>query len=386
VFLAAAGTVAVVTPLVRLAALRLGAIDRPSDRKVHPKATPTIGGVGILMGVLVGFGVAALIPAFRSAYRESSALQGTLFAVLVVTAVGVVDDVRTLSAPAKAAGQVLAAGLLILNSVEILLFWFPGQGVVSLGSDLAVPLTVLWVLIMVNAVNLIDGLDGLAAGIVIIAATAFFIWIQVTPATPSVFGTSATTAALLSAIAAGSAIGFLPYNFHPARIFMGDSGAMQLGLLLAAATISGVGRTIQPTRGDIAAFSIPVLIPAIVLAIPLADVAMAIVRRLRHGRPIFAPDKEHIHHQLMEIGNTHRRAVLIMYFWSALLAGAALWAAHVSSRITVVLIGVGVLALIALTYIPKRIIETRRARARANAEHAAVSASASGLSEHLQGS
>jgi len=128
------------------------------------------------------------------------------------------------------------------------------------------------------------------------------------------------------------------------------------------------------------------LIPAIVLAIPLADVAMAIVRRLRHGRPIFAPDKEHIHHQLMQIGNTHRRAVLIMYFWSALLAGAALWAAHVSSRVTVVLIGVGVLALIALTYIPKRIIETRRARARANAEHAAVPTSASGLSEHLQGS
>jgi len=389
VFLATAATVAAVTPLVRLLSLRLGAVDQPSDRKVHPRSTPTNGGIGILLGTLVGMGVAHLIPSLRPVFRESSELQGALLAVLVITAVGVVDDLRTLSAPAKVAGQVLAAGLLILNSVEILFFWFPGQGVVSLGSDLAVPLTIAWVLIMVNAINLIDGLDGLAAGIVAIAAIAFFAWIQSTPATPSVFETSATTAALLSAIAAGGAIGFLPYNFHPAKIFMGDSGAMQLGLLLAAATISGVGRTIQPTRGDIAAFSIPVLIPAIVLAVPLADVLLAVIRRMRHGRPVFAPDKEHIHHQLMVIGNTHRRAVLTMYFWSALLAGAALWASRVSSRSDVILIGVGVLALIALTYVPKRIIEGRRAKRSAKAAAAAAPSTPPApqqLSEHLQGS
>src|SRR5207253_7851616 len=137
---------------------------------------------------------------------------------------GLVDDLRAISAPAKAAGQILAAGVLILTGVELLFFWFPTQGVISLGPDLAVPLTLAWVLLMVNAVNLIDGLDGLAAGTVAIAAVAFFIWVFVTPAT---FPSSSSTAALLSAIVAGAALGFLPYNFYPARIFMGDSGSMQ---------------------------------------------------------------------------------------------------------------------------------------------------------------
>jgi UDP-GlcNAc:undecaprenyl-phosphate GlcNAc-1-phosphate transferase len=365
VFLATAGAVAAATPLVRRIAIRVGAIDQPSDRKVHPKPTPTIGGMAILVGTLVGMGVAYLIPSLRAVFRESSELQGALFAALAITFVGVVDDLRTLSAPAKVAGQVLAAGLLILNSVELLFFWFPTQGVISLGSDLAVPLTVAWVLLMVNAVNLIDGLDGLAAGTVAIAAIAFFTWVFVTPAT---FPTSSSTAALLSAIVAGAALGFLPYNFYPARIFMGDSGSMQLGVLLAAATISGVGRTIQPSRGDIAAFSIPVVIPAIVLAVPLADVALAIIRRLRRGRPIFAPDKEHIHHQLRNIGLTHRRAVLIMYFWSVLLAGAALGVALVRGRFLNVFTIVGALVVIMATLVPSRVRKVRRVRAERRAE------------------
>jgi len=360
VFLATAGTVAAVTPLVRFLAIRIGAIDHPSDRKVHPKPTPTIGGVGILVGTLVGMGVAYLIPSFRAVFEESSELQGALLGAVIITFVGLLDDLRTLSAPAKVAGQILAAGLLILNSVEIFFFWFPTQGVVSLGSDLAVPLTVAWVLLMVNAINLIDGLDGLAAGIVTIAAAAFFVWIRLTPAT---FGPSATTAALLSVVAGGAAIGFLPWNFYPARIFMGDSGSMQLGVLLAAATISGVGRTIQPSRGDLAAFSIPVLIPAIVLAIPLADVALAITRRLWRHRPVFAPDKDHIHYRLQQIGHTHRQAVLLMYFWSALLAASALTVALVTTTLTyVVLIGLGALFLIGLTLVPSRIREAHRKR------------------------
>jgi UDP-GlcNAc:undecaprenyl-phosphate GlcNAc-1-phosphate transferase len=369
VFLAAAGATLVVTPLVRWLALRFGAIDRPSERKVHPKPTATLGGLGILAGVLAGLLAAYLIPEFRTVFRQSSELEGTLIALLVVTLVGAVDDVRPLSAPAKAAGQILAAGILILSSVELLFFWFPTQGVISLGSDIAVPLTVAWVLILVNGMNLIDGLDGLAAGIVVIASVAFFAWVYVTP---SPFGTSSTTAALLSAMAAGAAIGFLPYNFHPARIFMGDSGSMQLGLLLAAATVSGVGRTIQPSGGDIAAFSIPVLIPAIVLAVPLADVAMAIVRRLRHGRPVFAPDKEHIHYQLQKIGHSHRRAVLIMYFWSALLAGSALAVALINGREVVGAIVGASLVLIAATFVPQRILSGLRRRAAARAAAAMV--------------
>jgi len=359
VFLATAGAVLVVTPGVRWLAVKMGAIDRPSDRKVHPKPTPTLGGLGVLAGVLVGLGVAYLFPEFRRIFRQTFELQGTVLAAIVITGVGLVDDVRALSAPAKAAGQVLAAGVLILTGVELLFFWFPTQGVISLGPDLAVPLTIGWVLLMVNAVNLIDGLDGLAAGIVAIAAAAFFVWVYVEPST---FPESSQTAALLCAVAAGAAIGFLPYNFYPARIFMGDSGAMLLGLLLASATIAGVGRTLEPHGGDVAAFAIPVLIPVFVLAVPLIDVALAVIRRLRRGRPVFAPDKEHIHHQLREIGHTHRWAVLIMYYWAILLAGSGLAVSFINGRLIVGSILLVALALIGVTLLPRRLRERRRAR------------------------
>ena len=365
VFVATAGAVLLATPLVRRIAVRFGAIDRPSDRKVHPKPTPTLGGVGILVGVLVGLGVAYLIPSFRALYHQSLELQGTLIAAVVMTGIGVLDDTRTLSAPAKVAGQLLAAGLLILNGVELLFFWFPTQGVISLGSDLSVPLTALWILTMVNGVNLIDGLDGLAAGIVTIAALAFFAWVYVSPP----LGVQPlSTAALLSVIAAGAAFGFLPYNFYPAKIFMGDSGAMQLGIVLAAATLSGVGRTVQPSGGDIAAFSIPVLIPMIVLAVPLVDVALAIIRRLRKGRAVFAPDKEHIHHQLREIGHTHRQAVLIMYVWSVLLAGSALAVAFINGRLLVGSILVVAASLFVATLAPARLRRRREKRSARRAQ------------------
>src|SRR5207244_12928545 len=153
---------------------------------------------------------------------------------------------------------------------------------------------------------------------------------------------------------AGAAVGFLPYNFYPARIFMGDSGAMLLGLLLASATVAGVGRTLQPRGGDVAAFAIPVLIPIFVLAVPLIDVALAVIRRLLRGRPVFAPDKEHIHHQLRQIGHTHRRAVLIMYYWAILLAGSGLAVSFINGRLIVGAILAVALALIVVPVVPRR--------------------------------
>jgi UDP-GlcNAc:undecaprenyl-phosphate/decaprenyl-phosphate GlcNAc-1-phosphate transferase len=374
VFLASAGAVVVVTPLVRRLAIKVGAIDQPSDRKIHPKPTPTGGGVGLLLGVFAGLAVAYLVPSLRPTFAESSELQGTLLAAIVITVIGVVDDMLSLSAPAKIAGQVLAAGLLAITGVELLFFWFPfGQGIVIVGSDLAVPLTVAWVLVMVNAINLMDGLDGLAAGIVVIGAAAFFVYLA---AGPTPFAEPATAAKVISAAAAGAAIGFLPYNFYPARIFMGDSGSMLLGLLLASATISGVGRTVQPSGGDIAAFAIPVLIPILVLAVPLLDVAMAVFRRLRRGRPVFAPDKEHIHHQLREIGHTHRRAVLVMYFWSALAAGCALAITYINGRgVIAVILAVSMLLILA-TFVPQRIRGWSRARRARELEAKSRSASA----------
>jgi UDP-GlcNAc:undecaprenyl-phosphate/decaprenyl-phosphate GlcNAc-1-phosphate transferase len=344
ILLATAGAAAVATPVVRYLAVRFGAIDRPSDRKVHPKPTPTLGGAAIWVAMLVGLGTAYLMPAFRGLFAVSSEPLGVALAGTAIMVLGAVDDIRDLPVPAKVAGQILAAGLLLLNGVQLVYFWFPGLGVVSLGPDLAVPLTLVWVLAVVNAVNLIDGLDGLAAGVVAIAAGAFF-W-YASPAGQAAFG-GPSPAALLSLVAAGAALGFLPYNFNPARIFMGDSGSMLLGLILAAATVSGVGRTDAPTNfSDFAALAIPVAIPLLVLAVPLVDVFLAIVRRMRRGRPVTRPDKEHIHHRLLEIGHSHRQAVLLMYLWSGLIAGSALLITFVRSRtLTIWLIVVVVLVL-----------------------------------------
>jgi UDP-GlcNAc:undecaprenyl-phosphate/decaprenyl-phosphate GlcNAc-1-phosphate transferase len=261
---------------------------------------------------------------------------------------GMVDDTRGVSAIGKLAGQVLAAGIVVLLGVQLLYFYFPGQGVISLSPDLAVPLTVLWIVALMNAVNLVDGLDGLAAGMVAIAAIAFFAYFR----TPD-GGDQASVAALMSTIVAGVALGFLPWNFHPAKIFMGDSGALMLGLLMAVATISGVGQNLEgPSGGDLAAIAIPIVVPLLVLAVPLLDVVLAIVRRMRKGIGITHADKEHIHHRLMDIGHSHPRAVLLMYLWSALISASALAVGLIDGRTTVGIVLLAALGLFLVTALP----------------------------------
>jgi UDP-GlcNAc:undecaprenyl-phosphate GlcNAc-1-phosphate transferase len=353
VFAVSALVTSLMTPLARRLALKVGAIDHPSDRKVHPRPTPTLGGTAIFCGILVALAVARLMPGFSGLYGNSSELWATLVAGSVVFAVGVYDDIKGSLPVAKLAGQVLAAGLLVLMGVQLLYVWFPGQGILSLSPDLSVPLTILWVLAMVNAVNLIDGLDGLAAGLVAIASIAFFLFIY---KTPGLYGL-ASPAALISSVTAGAAFGFLPWNFNPAKIFMGDSGAMLLGLLLAVATISGVGRSAYPpSGGDVAAFSIPVLMPLLILAIPFLDVALAIIRRVKKGKPVSHADKEHIHHRLLDIGHSHRQAVLLMYLWSALISGCALAVAFINGRKTVGIIVSALLLIFAVTFVPRMLI------------------------------
>jgi UDP-GlcNAc:undecaprenyl-phosphate GlcNAc-1-phosphate transferase len=360
VFLVTALSAFVATPLVRRLAVRIGAIDRPSDRKVHPKPTPTLGGLAIWLACLAGLAAAYAMPAFDDMFAASSEPLGVVLAGSVIVGLGSYDDLRGMAVPAKVAGQVLAAGLLLLAGVQLLYFWIPGLGVLSLGQDLAVPLTVIWVLAMINAVNLIDGLDGLAAGVVAIAAAAFFIYafrgdpITGVPSVEGFFSVEPSAAGLFSVVVAGAALGFLPHNFNPAKIFMGDSGSMLLGLVLAAATISGVGRTGEsPTNTELAALAIPVLIPLLVLAVPFTDVIWAIARRLRRRRPVYRPDKEHIHHRLLEIGHTHRQAVLIMYLWSALLASVALAITFIRSRALVALVVVAIAVILVGTAAPR---------------------------------
>jgi UDP-GlcNAc:undecaprenyl-phosphate GlcNAc-1-phosphate transferase len=335
VFLVAATTTGVATPGVRRLSVRIGAVAQPSDRMVHKDPTPSMGGLAMFAGVLVALLVARGVPFFNDLVRSPSQWIAVLAATSAIVLLGAVDDIMGLSAPSKLAGQIFSAGLLAVGGVQLLYFLFPGQGVLSLSSDLAVPLTILWVVAMVNAVNLIDGLDGLAAGIVAIAAIAFFAYMY---RSPGALG-GASAAALLAAVTAGVCVGFLPWNFNPARIFMGDSGAMLLGMLLAISTIFGVGRNpYPPTGGDLAILALPIFLPLLVLAIPFLDVVLAIGRRVRRGSGVSHADKEHIHHRLLDIGNSHRRAVLLLYLWSALISGCALAVAFLDSRMVVGLV------------------------------------------------
>jgi UDP-GlcNAc:undecaprenyl-phosphate/decaprenyl-phosphate GlcNAc-1-phosphate transferase len=306
------------TPLVRRLAVRLGAVDIPDDRKVHNDPTPTLGGVALFIALVNAVAVARGLGFFGDVFRTSSEPLGVLGAAAAIVALGVVDDLRGLRASTKLAGQVLAAGILVLAGVQVSYFWLPGVGLLSLSGDLSALITIGWTVALINAVNLIDGLDGLAAGVSTIAALSFFTYAH------RASNGEPTTAALLSIVVAGACVGFIRHNFNPARIFMGDSGSMLLGLLLASATVSGVGRTTEPQLADFTGFVIPVLIPFLVLAIPLADAGYAIARRMRGRRPVFHPDKQHIHHWLFEMARSHRGAVLIMYLWSAMLAGSTL--------------------------------------------------------------
>jgi len=313
----AAGASFVTTPIVRRIVVRLGAVDVPDDRKVHTTPTPTLGGLAIFAGVLAGMAAAWAMPHFRQLFTTSSEPIGVLFAGAAMVMLGSIDDTRGMKASTKLAGQIAGSGILILAGVQVFYFWLPGAGLISLSSDMSALITVAWTILVINAVNLIDGLDGLAAGVAGVAAAALFAYTyRTTGGVPS-------TSALLAVLVIGSCAGFIPHNFNPAKIFMGDSGSMLLGLLLASATVSGVGRTLEPGLSDVAGLIVPVLLPIFVLAVPLADTAFAVLRRIRGRRPLAVPDKRHIHHWLFEMAGSHRQAVLVMYLWSAMLAASA---------------------------------------------------------------
>jgi UDP-GlcNAc:undecaprenyl-phosphate GlcNAc-1-phosphate transferase len=349
IFLASAGTTFAVTPVVRRLAIRGGAISYPNDRTVHATPTPTMGGIAMYAGFLVAMGMAFVLPGFSEVIRGSPVPYAALVTCSLMVGLGAIDDRRGIEALTKFTAQVFIGGVLVLMGATLLYFWIPGLGVVVLDPDLAVPLTILWVVAIANAVNLVDGLDGLAAGMIAIAAAAFFVY---TIRTPSTFG-DASPAALLSAITVGVCLGFLPWNFHPAKIFMGDSGSLLLGMLLAIATIDGVGlNPLPPSGGDIAAIAGVLVVPLLVLFIPFLDVVLAIARRTWRGQGIGHADKEHIHHRLMDIGHSHRRAVLLMYLWSALISASALAVGLIDGRTTVGLVLLAALALFLVTALP----------------------------------
>lgn len=336
------------TPAVGWLSRKIGAIDQPNDRKVHAHPTPTLGGMAMVIGLIVAGAAAFSMVEFESVFRDSSQVWGTAAGAGVIFLLGVVDDFRALPASIKLAGQVFASGILFLAGVKMQYILLPTQ-TISIGDDISVLITVFWLVAMMNAVNLVDGLDGLAAGIVAIAASAFFVY---TYNSTLLF---AEAAPLLAMMIVGVTLGFLRHNFHPAKIFMGDSGSMVLGLVLGATTVIGIGNAgtaIAPSTSNVFLAYFPLVIPVMVLAIPIVDSALAIVRRARKRKSVFHADKEHLHHRLMDLGHGHRQAVLVMYVWSALAAGAGLSFAFLDREDVILGLPIAVGAIVLYTLFP----------------------------------
>lgn len=334
----------VLTPLSRSLAVRVGAVAAPSARKVHERPTPSLGGLAMLGGVGAGLLTAWIMGTFDAVFRSFTDISGVVIAALIIFAVGVADDIREVSAPAKVAGIVLSGTVLALAGVSVLWFRVPFAGFVQLSPDLSVVVTVVWLLVMANAVNLIDGLDGLAGGIVAIAAGSFFVYAMHLGANDILFASN--PGALLAMITTGVCLGFLPFNMHPAKTFMGDGGALLLGLMLAASTVSVGGRIDQVVDGQVFFFFAPLVIPLLLLGVPLIDLSLAVVRRAsRKGVGIADADKEHLHHRLMRLGHGHRRTVLILWLWTTLLCGVVLYSTISGSGAAALPFAGGALAL-----------------------------------------
>lgn len=361
-FVAAAVTY-LLTPVARRVAVRIGAMAEPRDRDVHAIPTPRLGGLAMYGGVAAAFLVAHQLPALHRVFVYSD-IQAVLVAGGVIVLLGVADDIWSLDALTKLAGQVVAAGVMVLLGLQLITLTLPGIGAISLGPE-GVPLTVLLALLTINAINFVDGLDGLAAGVGAIAALSFFAFsysLSTGRVTSGILLDRISSPTLIAAVLAGACLGFLPHNFSPARLFMGDSGSMLVGLMLAGSVTSLTGQFNFATLPASTTFPalLVLLLPLAVLAVPFVDLLLAVIRRTRSGRSPFSPDKAHLHHRLLEIGHSHTRAVLIMYFWTALLAFGAVAAAVSGGPLRVL----SAVAALGLAGIAVRVVPRLRARVR----------------------
>ncbi|KAB8164538.1 undecaprenyl/decaprenyl-phosphate alpha-N-acetylglucosaminyl 1-phosphate transferase [Streptomyces sp. 3MP-14] len=351
---------------VRKFAIAWGAMTAIRARDVHREPTPRLGGIAMFGGLCAGLLVASQLTNVGQVFRLSDEPRALLSGAALIWLVGVLDDRYGVDALVKLGLQMVAAGVMVLQGLTVLWLPVPGVGMVALTPMQSTLLTVAIVVITINAVNFVDGLDGLAAGMVCVAASAFFLY-----AYRIWYGygiESAAPATLFAAVLIGMCVGFLPHNVHPARIFMGDSGSMLLGLVLAAGAVSVTGQ-VDPdamrlfTGSERSAVTemvpvyMPLLLPLTIIVLPFLDLVLAIVRRTWNGRSPFAADRGHLHHRLLEIGHSQSRAVLIMYFWSALVAfgavgysvGANAWVVP----LVVVLSGVGLVALLLPRFTPR---------------------------------
>jgi UDP-GlcNAc:undecaprenyl-phosphate GlcNAc-1-phosphate transferase len=290
------------------------------ERDVHTRPTPRLGGVAMFLGVLVAMGVAALLPQLRPVFDDFNKIAGILIASLIIVVMGVVDDIWDLDWLTKLAGQIIAAGVLAFSGIQVTTI--PIGGIIVPSPLISLILTIFAVVLVMNAVNFIDGLDGLVAGVAIIANGVFFIYSYYEQLHSNI--DYFNLAALVTAVLIGACLGFLPVNFHPAKLFMGDAGALFVGLLMAVTAINVTGQIDPSTiesgafgHGDLAPAFIPIVLPLAILVIPLLDFGMAVLRRLRAGKSPFSADRQHLHHRLLDMGHSHLHAVLIFYAWTA---------------------------------------------------------------------
>jgi UDP-GlcNAc:undecaprenyl-phosphate GlcNAc-1-phosphate transferase len=321
------------------------------DRDVHTTPTPRLGGVAIVIGLGVALIVAANLPVFAPVFVNILPIIGIGIGIVLMAVVGIIDDLIDLNWLVKLGAQLIAAGVLAWSGVQIVSL--PFSGIVLLSPTMSLVLTVFAVVLVMNAINFIDGLDGLVAGVTLIAGTVFFIYSYVLatgPGETSYFNLST----LLTAALCGALIGFLPVNWHPAKMFMGDSGALVIGLVLAASTISVTGQ-VDPTRidpGQLVPAFIPLALPLAVLVVPLVDFVLAVTRRILNGRSPFSADRKHLHHRLLDMGHTHFQAVLILYAWTIVVAVGALLFMFVDAIVATGIVGAGLIVTTILTIAP----------------------------------
>ncbi|MGI5221149.1 MraY family glycosyltransferase [Nocardia sp. CA-290969] len=339
---------------IRTLAIGFGAVAIPRDRDVHVKPIPRMGGVGMYIGVVAAVLFAHQLPALRRGFDYRPDIAAVLVAATIIVAVGIVDDRWGLDALTKFAGQVTAAGVMAVMGLGWYLIYDPFSNTTVVLDGLQGGLvTVAVAVTLINAMNFVDGLDGLAAGLGLIASVAVFAF-AIGLLTEQGGSVDSYPPALLAAAMAGACLGFLPHNFSPARIFMGDSGSMLIGLVLAAVSTSASGRI--PLQGygprDIVGLLSPLLLVGAVMFIPVLDLLLAIVRRVRAGVSFSTPDKMHLHHRLLQIGHSQRRVVLVIYLWVGILAFGAVGTSVMDRRVVVVLMAAGFLFALVVTAVP----------------------------------
>ena len=350
------------TPFVVKYATRMNWVVEPDDRRVHKVPTPDVGGIAMFLGFIVALAIAWKMGRFSPVFDNNSEPLGVLLAAIVIFSTGLVDDIREISSPAKVTGTVIAGLVLVYFGATMFYFRVPFLDVFVLSNDWIPLITILWLMGMSQAVNLIDGLDGLAAGIVAIAAASFFLYSRRLDDLGAL--AQPNMGPLIAIIALGVCLGFLPHNFNPAKIFMGDSGALFLGLLMAVST-SVVGGRADPnsqtyTPGQTYFFLAPLFIPLFILGVPILDTLFAIIRRAVKRQGVATADKGHLHHRLMNLGHGQRRSVLILWLWTTILSGFVLYPIFTKAQTALIPIGTAAIALSLYTVLHPEVRRVRR--------------------------